>query len=396
MWNDASNNKKVVCIIIFFLLVFLFSLNTNTQFAHAETGDVEQELSETTDEILDNIETDSLDEFLNEESFIDYFSFKEFAIDVLNGKYLTDYNSVFDFFVDSISQNFRQNMRFFACLFVCVVLFELFKCFCENKYFEVKKSVKIVFCFLFCVIILSSFKSFYETVSLFVDRVFNFVSVLFPILVGLITMSGSVASASVYSSFSVFILSTGAYIIKYILMPVSISIFIFSLFGAVMKNKKFDKVCDVAKLVFKYTVVLFFSVFGILSLVNVVSASSRDGLNMKLTKYAIKNYVPILGGYISEGFDFIKSCSVLIKNAFGVCSVLILFSMVISPLVLSVVFIFGFKILAAVTGYVGDGVFADMFSDVSKAYSNFLTVLIGLFLIMFVFIFLLIMSVWVV
>ena len=70
--------------------------------------------------------------------------------------------------------------------------------------------------------------------------------------------------------------------------------------------------------------------------------------------------------------------------------------MAVLPLVLVVVFVFGFKILAAVTGYVGDGTFSEMFGNISKAYSNFLTVLIGLFLIMFVFIFLLIMSVWVV
>ena len=396
MWNDASNNKKVVCFALFFLLIFGFCFNKNMKFAYAETGEAEQKLEQTTEEILNKIDTDELDEFLSSGSFIGYFSFKDFAVDVLSGKYLTNYNSVFDFFLASISQNFKQNMRFFVCLFVCVVLFELFKCFCENKYMEVKKSIKIIFCFLFCVIILSSFRSFYETIGLFVDRVFGFVSILFPILIGLITMSGSVVSASVYSSFSVFILSTGAYVVKYVLLPVSVSIFILSLFGSVMKNKKFDTVCDIAKLVFKYTVILFFSVFGILSLVNVISASSRDGLNMKLTKYAIKNYVPVLGGYISEGFDFLKSCSVLIKNAFGICSVLILLSMAVLPLVMVIVFVFGFKILAAVTGYVGDGTFAEMFGNISKAYSNFLTVLIGLFLIMFVFIFLLIMSVWVV
>lgn len=396
MWNDSSNNKKTVCFALFFLLVFGFLLSGNIKVAHAETGDVEEELNQTTEEILDGVDTSQLDDFLTEDSFVEYFSFKEFALDILNGDYLADYNSVFDFFLSAISQNFKQNMRFFVYLFVCVVLFELFKCFCENKYVEVKKSVKIIFCFLFCVIILSSFKSFYGSVCSFVDGVFDFVSVLFPILIGLITMSGSVASASVYSSFSVFVLGTGAYIIKFVLMPVAISIFILSLFGAVMKNKKFDNFCDIAKLVFKYVVVLFFSVFGILSLTNIVSASSRDGLNMKLTKYAIKNYVPVLGGYISDGFDFIKSCSVLIKNAFGICSVLIIFSMLISPLVLCIVFVFGFKVLAALTGYVGDGSFSNMFSDVSKAYSNFLTVLIGLFLIMFVFIFLLIMSVWVV
>ena len=57
----------------------------------------------------------------------------------------------------------------------------------------------------------------------------------------------------------------------------------------------------------------------------------RDGLNLKLTKFAIKNYVPILGGYVSEGFDFVYTCSVLVKNALGVCSIIIIVFKILSP-----------------------------------------------------------------
>ena len=396
MWNDSSNNKKVVFIAVFILLVFGFVFTKNIPVAMAQNDDPAIELEQWTEDVLSKTDTDSLDEFLPEESFVQMFSFKEFARSVLSGEYLADYDSVFEFIKDAFLINFKKNLRFFVYLFVCVVIYEIFKNFCADKYIEVKKNVKIIFCFLFCVILLSSFKTYYDEISGFVDGVFNFTAILFPILVGLVTMSGAATSASVYSSFSIFILNTGSYIIRFVLMPSAISIFILSLFGSILKNKRFDRVCEIVKLIFKYVVVLFFSVFGLLSFVNVVSTSSRDGLNLKLTKYAIKNYIPVLGGYISEGFDFLKGCSILVKNAFGFCSVLILISMAISPLLLTLVFVFGFKILSALTGYVGEGVFSDMFNDVSKAYSNFLTVIIGLFLIMFIFIFLMIMSVWVV
>ena len=396
MWNDSSNNKKFVCFIVFILLIFCPVSINKVNVAYAENDELYSELKETTDGILDGLETDELDEYLMEESFIDYFSFKEFVSAVLSGEYLTNYDSLIGFVKDVFLDSFKENLRFFVYLFVCVVLYEIFKSFCEDKYIQVKRSVKIVFCFLFCLILLSSFKNYYGVVLSFIERVFEFTAFLFPILVALVTMTGATTSAGTYGALSVFVLSSGSYIIKYILLPVSVSIFLLSLFGSVMKNKKFDRVCDISKLIFKYVVILFFSIFGLLSFVNIMVTGSKDGINMRLTKYAIKNYVPVLGGYISDGFDFIKSCSVLIKNAFGFCSVLMLFSMLIAPLVLSLVFIFGFKILSALTGYVGDGAFSDMFNDVSKAYSNFLTVLIGLFLIMFIFIFLVVMSVWVV
>ena len=345
---------------------------------------------------MDDIDTSDLDIFLEDSSLIEYWSFKDFVSDVLEGDYLTDYNSVTSYIKNIVLVKIKDNLRFFVYLFICVVAYEVFKSFCENKYFDVKKSVKIIFCLMFAILILNLFRSYYNFISSFIDNVFRFSSILFPILIGLVTLSGSVSTASVYSSFSVFLLNTASYIIKYVLLPLSVAIFLLSLFGSMMKNKKFDRVSEIARLVFKYIVVLFFAIFGLVSVVNVVSSVSKDGINLKLTKYALKNYVPILGGYISEGFDFLHSCSILVKNAFGVCSIVVLFSMLVSPLVLSVVFIFCFKILSAVTGYIGDGVFSDMFNDVSKSFSNFLTVILGMFLIMFVFIFLLIVSVWVV
>ena len=287
-------------------------------------------------------------------------------------------------------------MRFFIYIFVCVVIFEIFKSFCLNKYIDLKSSVKIIFACTLCFIVLSLFKDYYSYITNYIDKIFNFSSILFPILIGLISLSGSVSSSTIYSSFSVFLLNTGSYIIKYVLLPLSLSIFLLSVFSSFFKNKNFGKVIDLAKQVFKYTIVIFFSILGLVSVVNVVTGGVKDGVNLKLTKFAIKNYVPVLGGYVSEGFDFLHSCSVMVKNAFGVCSIFILLSMLIGPTILSLVFIFGFKILSIASGFIGEGVFSDMFENISKSFSNFLTVTLGVFLIMFVFIFLLIATIWVI
>ena len=136
-----------------------------------------------------------------------------------------------------------------------------------------------------------------------------------------------------------------------------------------------------------------FSVFGLFSLINIVSSSARDGLSLKITKYAIKNYIPILGGYISEGFDFVKTCSVLVKNAFGIGGIFILFLTVVKPIILYLVYICSFKILSMLTSFIGNRSYANVFENISKGFSYMLAVLVGLFLIMFVFIFLIIISV---
>lgn len=395
MCNDSSGCKRIGFIVVFFFISFFFCFNFIPQKAFAADENMEEELGQNIDEILDDIDFSSLEDEVVSVPNLDVF-FKDFVKLILNGDYQSDYNSIVSDLKSLFFEKIRTNLRFFILLFIIVILFEIFKSMSSSKLDEMKSSIKIIFSFLLSTAILVFVKGFFSEIKSLIESLFSFADILFPILISLLTLSGSVKSASVFSSFSVFLLETGAFIIKYILLPLSLSILLLSLFGSVFTNGKFSKINDLFKMIFKYIIIIFFSVFGLLSTVNVISSASHDGLNLKLTKYAIKNYVPVLGGYVSDGFDFIYSCSVLIKNSIGLCAIIILIFKIISPLLIILVFSLGFKVLAVVTGMVSDGCFSDMFDDVSKAFNNFLTVVLGAFLIVFVFIFLIILSVGVV
>ena len=43
-------------------------------------------------------------------------------------------------------------------------------------------------------------------------------------------------------------------------------------------------------------------------------AGSFDGISIRATKFAIKSYIPIIGGYLSDGLDFIVLSSILRKD----------------------------------------------------------------------------------
>jgi len=265
-----------------------------------------------------------------------------------------------------------------------------------DKYDDFKKVVKIIFSLIIILLVAYLMKDVANSLSEIVVKIFDFSNVLFPIILNLILLSGATGTFSVYSSLSVFLLNTGSYVFVYVLMPISISILILSLVGCVFSNKRFSKTIEVFKSVFKVVVVVLFSVFGLFSLVNIVASGTKDGVSIKLTKFALKNYIPVLGGYISEGFDFVHACSVLVKNSFGLCGILILFLIVIKPLIVYFVYLMIFKILSLVTAYVGDEYYSDMFDNVSKCMGYFIGVLLGVFLIMFVFLYLIILSVSVV
>lgn len=403
MWNDSAHNKKfaVFALVATFISLALVFARTPTKIAHAEDapGVTEEELDKNIGEILDDIDSNELDDFVDSDLGLNFFSvnsFKELVIKVLDGTYFDEYDSLFGAIKGYFKENLSSLLRIILLLLLLVMLYQTFNNFCSEKHDDFKKAIHIVFSLAITVIILSIFKGIVSDITLAINRIFKFSNAIFPILLNLILLSGATSSHSVYSSLSVFLLGTGSYIFVYVLLPISVSILLLSVVGSAFSGDRFSRVIDILKSIFKYSIAIFFGIFGVLSAVNLMMSGTRDGVSLKLTKFAIKNYIPILGGYISEGFDFVRTCSVLIKNAFGICGILVLLFMIIRPLVMYFVYLLLFKVLSAVVSFLGNSRFATMFDNASKGISYFVAVLVGVFLILFVFIYLLILSVSVV
>lgn len=404
MFFNHSNNKKVAFTFAFIFILIIFSFKSNLNFAHAETSslsddEIEIELGEKIDEILGETETGDLDEFVYNDFEFDFFnvdSFKSLVSKILNGTYFDEYDSLFLGFVQCLKSSLKPLLSIFLTLVSIIILFELFLNLSSDKFNEIKQSVKLVFSIIIVLILLYVFKDISSLISTSIQKIFEFSRILFPIILSLILLSGSNSSYAIHSSLSVFLLNTGNYIFVYLLLPLAVSILLLSLFGSIFSSSKFSKLIDIFKSIFKYIIVGFFSVFGLFSAINMISSGIKDGVSLKLTKFAIKNYVPILGGYISDGFNFIHSCSVLIKNAFGVSGILILFFIVLKPLIAYIAYMIFFKVLSLTVMFIGNNGYSDMFQNISKCMSYFITILIGVFLILFIYLYLLIVSVSVV
>lgn len=403
MWNDFACCKRIIRNVIVFIVlaVSLFQFNIGTDnYTYAEDVDgnveLEKEFSENVENLLDDIDTNELNDYLTNDfnfNFFDVTDFKDLIVKILNGNYFDEYDNIFESIKTFIKSEFKNLLNIFLVFLVIVLLFELFNNLCAEKYVEIKSSVKIIFSIIISILVVFLYKQISSDVLNIVHNIFSFSKIIFPILLGLILVSGSVGTHSVYSSLSLFFLNTGSYLFTYILIPISVSIFILSLIGSVFSKNRFSRLIDIFKSIFKYSIIIFFTTFGLFSTVNIISSSVKDGVSVRLTKFAIKNYIPIVGGYVSQGFDFIHSCSVVVKNAVGVCGIFVLLFLVLKPILIFFVYMLMFKILSAVVVLIGNVEYSDLFNNVSKSISYFLAVIVGLFFIVFVFIYLLIISV---
>lgn len=115
-----------------------------------------------------------------------------------------------------------------------------------------------------------------------------------------------------------------------------------------------------------------FTVFlGAMSLQGVCSASI-DGVAIRAAKYAVDNFVPVVGGMFSDTMDTLVGCTLIVKNALGVASVLVLLGALMGPLLRTLASVFILKISAALLEPVADAEITAAIGDFSRTIVLFL------------------------
>lgn len=200
---------------------------------------------------------------------------------------------------------------------------------------------------------------------------------IFPILLTLLTAVGGTVSVGIYQPAIALISEIIVTLITYILLPLFIFSIVFSVVGNLSNNVKLDKFVSFLQGAFKWAIGLCFTIFlGFVSIQGIM-AGSVDGLSIRTAKYAIKSYVPIVGGYVSDGLSIIMASSVLIKNAIGGVGLFLLLATVVSPVINLVLFILALKFMAGIIEPIGDKKIANFMSDISKSLSLLVALLVA-------------------
>ncbi len=109
-----------------------------------------------------------------------------------------------------------------------------------------------------------------------------------------------------------------------------------------------------------------FTVFlGAMTLQGICSASI-DGVAIRAAKYAVDNFVPIIGGMFSDTMDTLVGCTLIVKNALGVAAAIALLSALLSPLLGTAASIFMLKLSAALLEPVADRAIVSAIGDFAK------------------------------
>lgn len=384
-YNQAKLHKKYFkskrnCF-KYFIIFILFSLLITQCFIAPRTAysaemynvKVEEELQQNIIAQLEEIDFKELNTVLDEfnKSNNNLFSInniKSKIYSIISGENAINYSNLFSSLFSGIIDLFLSYIPILSLIIVIAIVSNLLNGI-KSKFNEKSTSNLIhLVCFLtIAILMIGMVTKLMKNTGNSISSMVKQTNILFPILLTLMTATGGGATAGTFQPI-VAIMSTYVMdLFSCFILPLFMLSFVFDIISNFSDNVKLDKFNSFISSLFKWSVGIIFTLFFAVMTLQGISAGSFDSVSIRTTKYTIKSYVPIMGGYLSDGMDLILASTVVIKNSIGLVGVLLIINTIISPILEIVVFSLVMKLISAIIQPLGDKKTSNFLTSVSKS-----------------------------
>lgn len=370
---------KVRIIAIFLIIASIFSFaNPKTTFADS--------LSDAIDEQIENIDFSKLEEYFNSlDNLPNNFDLITCVNQMLKGEYDLNFNSIIEYVFNVFFSNLKNSLSKFSIIIAialfCGIMQKIKGSFMSDEISEVIFFV----CFLSIIILLiSEIVSIYNIAKNIIKNIANLTEIMSPIILTLMVASGGNVSAKVYKPTVAFLSNGVINIFLSIIMPLIAIMIIFNVISKFSQSLKLEKFSEIASSLIKWIIGIIVTIFGIFISIQGITSATYDGVSIRATKYAISNSIPIVGGFIRDGFDLIVAGSILIKNVIGITSVFALFYLIISPIIYIATFSLLLKLVSAIVNCISDTKISSFCDSMSKCINYISAALISVGFMLFI------------
>ncbi|MGN0765186.1 MAG: hypothetical protein ACI4MO_01700 [Christensenellales bacterium] len=369
--------KKILCKILV-ILSLLLSIIAIVGLCVAESDDPEQQLIDNVEQNTEELDLGSLQSLLQGLDSDLFGNLKDTIIAIAQGEQKLTYDDA----VKVITQRVFSAITGVLPIVVSIVGISLITSllngltsgFLSNP---TKELIGFVSYCAIAVIILTRTMSLVNNTAEIIGAIKQFMQLVFPILLTIITVVGGANSGAVFQPMmSVLTTSITTFVVQ-IIMPMVVVVIVFTMISSLSSGVKLSKLTSFFSSGIKYALTAVFSLFVTFLTAQGLTGGIIDTVSIKTAKFAMQSYVPIVGGYLSDGFDLMMASFVLIKNSLGLISLFALLIMIASPLVNIIVFSLGLKLASGIIEPIGDSKISKMLFDLSKNVNILLAIILG-------------------
>ena len=376
--------KKIVG--LFLALFTLFSIYS-TSFAedNKDYYEARDSIDAYIDDQLNKINISEIEEYLKEDVAIKDIDLKGFLKKLISGE--ESLLSLFDKqkIQSTIFSELKSSLRVIGVILVLALLSSILKSL-ENSFSSGSIS-KITNYIIFITMVSFALVGFKDVLNICYETIDNTISIMkliMPILTTFLVLTGfSITSTILNPVFLGGVTAINVIFKKFIFTSLTLA-FSVLIVNNLSKSIKLKKLSSFIKNVNMVTVGAVFTIYlGIVS-VQGMYVNSLDKFSVKTAKFALGNFIPVVGGFVSDSVDILISSSQLIKNVFGGIGLIILVGICIIPIIKVLSVIVVHKIAAIVVEPVGEDNMSIFLNDVANLMMIMMACLIAVMIMFFV------------
>lgn len=345
--------RRVFLSLIFAAILFIFGSVSNIAFAEDNITSVinNDEIQTEIDSLYNYINTMKSDvELMNELDPVSYI--KAYMED---GKGNIGISKIGGAIVSLLLKEVKSVLGLSFSIIAIGIISALLKNLQEAFSAEGISEVAFYACYALMIVMLT--KTFLISLDMAKDVITNvveFMSKLLPVLVLMLGAAGGLTQAATMDPIILGATILIPQIYLNIIIPLILSSFVLQFANNMSNGSKLSNLCDITKKSTMWIQGIVITIFIGLLTVRGITASTIDAVTLKTTKFAIDNFIPIVGKSFSDAISSVAGYSLIIKNAIGSIGLIAIILIILYPIIKIVLSSIIFKLSASLLEPIAD------------------------------------------
>lgn len=350
--------KKVIILILINFLVFV-SMPSVVQ----AVGEMSKEESRVQDEKIDETTKKGL------EDLYDYINKRKTDIELMNelnpSEYVKSYikNGKGNITVSEISKALIsllfKEVNGVLAMVISIIAIALICSLLKNLQgaFSSKGVSEIAFYACYSIIVMILSRSFLIAISVakeVIVDVSDFMAAILPILVTMVSLAGGITEAATIDPIVMGAVVIIPRIYSSIIIPLILISFVLQFANNLSEEHKINNLCKLTKQCIVWLQGIIITIFIALLTIRGITSNTIDAVTLKTTKFAVDNFVPIVGKAFSDAISSVAGYSLIIKNAVSGIGLIVIILIILYPILKIVLMSFIYKISAAIVEPISD------------------------------------------
>lgn len=377
--------KKIVLIIVLLTILLIpnIAISDDDKNPSIKAEDYLNDQLEKLD--LNNLENIIRDINISNKEYLPELNIKKIINSLVSGENFLEgdmlLKAIFKSLFYDVLANSELLIQILILSIICAILNNLQNAFENNTISNLAHYI----CYIIIIsIVIKSFSMAMEIGIVAIDKMVNFMQALLPVLITLLVLMGGITSSALLHPIIVTSVSVISNIMKDVVFPMIFFSAVIGIINNITKKVQIGKLSSLMKQTSIVIIGISTTVFlGIMS-VQGAAASKLDGVSIRTAKFAVDNFIPIVGKFLSDSMDTVIGYSMVLKNAIGVVGLIVLFVICLIPVIKIISLIFIYKLTAALVQPISDERITNCLGEISKSLTLILATVLSVVLMFFI------------